>query len=137
MSHFSWEDTGRIMDAAQETLIGSLRKISLQWELSLPELARIAHVPEEELGRFFALPEDEAVGLPTVPGALLGAVPLVGIFRMLVRTYPSPEAQNEWLKRPNGVFEGRRPIDVMAMSPDHLAYVAYTVESGLRLGGSR
>jgi len=125
------------MEAEQESLIGSLKRISAQWELSVPELSRIAHVPVEELGRFFALEEEAVGGLPAVPAGFLGAVPLVGLFRMLVRTYPSPEAQNEWLKRPNGVFEGRRPIDVMAMSPDHLAYVAYTVESGLRLGGSR
>ena len=114
-------------------LVDGLRQIQIQWELSIQEFSRIAHIPETVLARYFGLTQDALADLPAVPADLLGAVPLVGLFRNLITTYPTPEQQNEWLKRPNSVFEGHRPIDVMAMSPDHLAFVAYSVESGLRL----
>jgi len=117
-------------------LVDGLRQIQVQWELSVSELSKIAHVPEEVLIRYFGLNQDELAGLPALPVELLGGVPLVGLFRKLVSTYPTAEQQNEWLKRPNSVFEGNRPIDIMAMSPEHVAFVAYAVESGLRLGRS-
>ena len=45
---------------------------------------------------------------------------------------PDTEKQNEWLVLPNELFEGNKPIEVMAMSPDHLSWVSYTLESQAR-----
>jgi hypothetical protein len=116
-------------------LVDGLRQIQIQWELTVVELSKISHIPESVLSKYFSLNQEELANLPAVPSELLGGVALVGLFRKLITTYPTPEQQNEWLKRPNSVFEGHRPIDIIAMSPDHLAFVAYSVESGLRLVG--
>ena len=115
-------------------LIGWLRKISIEWEIGEERLAALCHCPVETLQAYLALSAEGIESLPTIPGGLDSAMVLVGIFRRIRETYPDPTEQNLWLMRENSVFEGHRPIDVMAMSPDHLAYVGYTVESGLRLG---
>ncbi len=115
-------------------LVEWLRKIQLAWELDLEQLSRIAHVSKDLLEGFLKLPSAELSSAPSVPAGLENAVALVGLYRQLLTVYPAPEAQNHWLKRPNQVFDGHRPIDVITISPEHLAYAAYSVESGLRLG---
>lgn len=114
-------------------LIDWLRKIQLTWELAPSELSRLSHISEEVLAPYLKLSMAEIDALPSVPSGLENAMGLVGIFRRIQDVYPTPELQNDWLKKPNQIFEGNRPIDVMAMSPDHLLYVGYAVESGLRL----
>jgi hypothetical protein len=115
-------------------LIGWLRKISIDWEISEERLASLCHCPLETLRNYLALSTEGVENLPTIPEGLDSAMVLVGLFKRIREAYPDPTEQNLWLMRENSVFEGHRPIDVMAMSPDHLAYVGYTVESGLRLG---
>ena len=115
-------------------LIEWLRKIQLAWDLSPVELSRISHAEEADLKRYLALSNTEVLSLPTIPSGLEAAVGLVGLYRQLLTVYPSREEQLKWLELPNQVLEGRRPLEVMAMSPAHLAYVTYAVESGLRLG---
>jgi hypothetical protein len=110
-----------------------LRKVQLEWDLPVEQLARLCHCPVDRLKSHLALSAGEMEGPPTVPAGLDAAVTLVGIFKNIRDTYPDPHDQNGWLQRENSVFEGHRPIDVMAMSPEHLAFVGYTVESGLRL----
>ena len=114
-------------------LVDWLRKIQNEWALNTEEMSRIAHVSEETLAFYFKMSPDELALLPTVPSSLENGAHLVGVYRRILTEYPTAELQSEWLKRPNSVFEGNRPIDVMAMSPDHLAYLSYVVESGLRL----
>ncbi len=121
------------MNLNEMHLVEWLKQIKDLWELSFEQLARISHVEEKVLLRYLALGPSEIKELPTVPAELDAAMPLVGLYRQVVKVYPTAELQNEWLKRPNTVFEGNRPIDVMAMSAEHLAYVCYAVESGLRL----
>ena len=115
-------------------LIEWLRRVKLSWDLDLAQLARLGHVPVDKLEKAFQLSPTEISQLPSVPEGLENLVALIGIYRRVAQAYPEPAAQNEWLLRSNSVLEGNRPIDVMAMSPEHLAYVSYVVESGLRLG---
>jgi hypothetical protein len=115
-------------------LVDWLRRIQLAWELDLEQLSRVAHVPQERLEAALRIPTDELQKAPSVPSGLEPAVALVGLYRQLLTVYPTAETQNHWLKAPNHVFEGHRPIDVITMSPEHLAYAAYSVETGLRLG---
>ena len=114
-------------------LIEWLRRIQLTWELDGPKLSKIAHVSEAVLKQYLSYSPEAIDGLPSIPQGLEPAVALVGVFRRVQGVYPTAEEQNHWLTHPNSVFEGNRPIDVMAMSPEHLAYVSYAVESGLRL----
>ncbi len=116
-------------------LVEWLRRIQLSWELDLEKLSKLCHVDQSVLKHFLDMSSAEVSELPSIPTGLESAVALVGIYRRVSTVYKTPEEQNQWLTRANSVFEGNRPIDVMSMSPDHLAYVSYTVESGLRLGG--
>ena len=115
-------------------LVDWLRRIQLSWELDLDQLSKMAHVSRERLEEAFRIPSGELALAPSIPSGLEPAVALVGLYRQLLTVYPTADEQNLWLKRPNQVFEGHRPIDVISMSPEHLAYATYSVETGLRLG---
>ena len=104
-------------------LIEWLRRIQQVWELDLPSLSKITHVSEEALKEFLAVKSASLADFPTIPPALAPAMPLVSLFKNLQQEYPDPEAQNLWLKTPNSVLEGQIPIDAIAISPEHLAYV--------------
>ncbi len=114
-------------------LIEWLRRVQLTWELDLSKLSTIAHVSEAVLKQYLASTPEQIEAFPSIPAGLEPAVALIGVFRRIQGVYPTAEEQNHWLTNPNSVFEGNKPIDVMAMSPDHLAYVSYAVESGLTL----
>ena len=114
-------------------LIEWLRKIKVEWGLDHEKLARLSHTSDELLSRMLSLSKSEIELLPSIPSGMDNAVSLVGIYRRVAEAYPEPSSQNEWLLKENSVLEGNRPIDVMAMSSEHLAYVSYIVESGLRL----
>ncbi len=122
-----------IMSDRQLHLIEWLRRLKLSWDLDLPKLALLSHTSPELLEKMLALKNEEIDRLPSIPAGMDQAVALVGIYQRVAQAYPEPSEQNEWLLRENSVLEGNRPIDVMAMSPEHLAYVSYIVESGLRL----
>ena len=113
----------------QLNLVAQLRHIQLEWQMDLLTLSRITHVDEENLEFFLNKKNDEMANLPTVPTELQNAVPLVSVFLSLQKSMPDPEKQSEWLVTPNETFEGNKPIDVMAMSPDHLSWVSYTLVS--------
>ncbi len=98
----------------------------------MASLSRLAHVPEATLKTFLAMTHEKLNELPTVPAELAPAVPLVSLFKRIQERYPDAKAQNDWLKSPNTVLENQVPVDVMALSPEHLAYVSYVVESSLR-----
>jgi hypothetical protein len=121
------------MTDSNRHVIEWLRKVQVEWELPVDQLARLCHCPVDVLEKHLALSADQIHALPTVPAGFDAAVTLIGIFRNIRATYPESRDQNGWLQKENSVFEGHRPIDVMAMSPEHLAFVGYTVESGLRL----
>ncbi|MBC7395962.1 MAG: hypothetical protein H7333_00845 [Bdellovibrionales bacterium] len=114
-------------------LIEWLRRLKLAWDLDLAKLALLSHTPAALLEQMLTLNTNEVESLPSIPAGMDQVVSLVGIYQRVAQAYPEPTAQNEWLMKENPVFEGNRPIDIMAMSPEHLAYVSYIVESGLRL----
>ncbi len=113
-------------------LIQFLKKIQLAWELSPEELAKISHASKEVLKKHLDLSLSEIEILPSLPAGLETTMPLVSIYKNLTRMMPDTEKQNEWLVLPNELFEGNKPIEVMAMSPDHLSWVSYTLESQAR-----
>jgi hypothetical protein len=110
-------------------LLQYLRKIQVEWELSADQLSKISHVGVITLQKYFSLRAPEVESLPSIPSGLETAMPLVSIYKNLVKVMPDPEKQNEWLVMPNETFDGNKPIEVMAMSPDHLSWVSYTLES--------
>jgi hypothetical protein len=110
-------------------LLQYLRKIQVEWELDPEQLSKISHVGVITLQKYFSLRAPEVESLPSIPSGLESAMPLVSIYKNLVRMLPTAEKQNEWLVMPNETLEGNKPIEVMAMSPDHLSWVSYTLES--------
>jgi hypothetical protein len=110
-------------------LVQYLKKIMVDWQLSPEQLAKIGHVSTEVLNQHFALSSAQLDEMPSMPLGLESAVPLVSIYKNLNRMVPTSEKQNEWLVSPHELFEGNKPIEVMAMSPQHLMWVSYTLES--------
>ena len=125
------------MESEPVHLIEWLKRIQTSWGLGVADLARMSSTDEGRLASYFRLTQSEVGELPSIPEGLESAVGLVGLYRLLLGVYPTVEEQLKWLELPNSVFEGRRPIEVIAMSPSHLAYVTYAVESGLRLGSKK
>lgn len=113
-------------------LLQYLRKIQVEWELSAEQLSKISHVGVMTLQKYFSMPPADAESLPTIPMGLDPAMPLVSVYKNLTRMLPDAEKQNEWLMTSNELFEGNKPIEVMAMSPNHLSWVSYTLESQVR-----
>lgn len=109
-----------------------LRKLQVEWELSPEQLSKISHVGVATLQKYFSLRAPEVEELPTIPTGLEPAMPLVSIYKNLSRKFTDHEKLNEWLVVPNELFEGNKPIEVMAMSPNHLSWVSYTLESQSR-----
>lgn len=113
-------------------LLQYLRKIQVDWELDAEQISKISHVGVMTLQKYFSMPPSEIESLPSIPAGLDSAMPLVSIYKNLSRMIPDAEKQNEWLVVPNELFEGNKPIEVMAMSPNHLSWVSYTLESQAR-----
>jgi hypothetical protein len=111
------------------TLIQWLRRIQTAWELDLQKLSMIGHVPVDVLERYLKVSASEARELPSVPVGLENAMPLVAVFKAISARLPTAEEQNEWLTTENDTYEKNKPIEVMAMSPAHLAWVSYTLAS--------
>jgi hypothetical protein len=119
----------------QPGMVQYLRKIMVDWQLSSPELAKITHVNAELLDQYLAMSRVQIDELPSMPMGLESAMPLVSVYKNLVRMVPDSEKQNAWLVSPHDLFEGNKPIEVMAMSPQHLLWVSYTLESAAREQG--
>ena len=110
-------------------LVQYLKKILIEWELNSEQLARISHVPVDVMKTYLDLPVSSLDELPSIPSGLETAMPLVSVYKNLKRLLPEGEKLNEWLVSPHDLFEGNKPIEVMAMSPNHLSWVSYTLES--------
>jgi hypothetical protein len=113
-------------------VIAELRQIQVDWALTPTELSSVTHTPIETLRRYLALKAAEAEELPTVPAGLENAVPLISVFKSLQKLRPKAEDQHDWLRSPNSILENQIPLQVMMMSPNHLAWVGYTLESAVR-----
>jgi hypothetical protein len=116
-------------------LVPYLRKIMVDWQLSTDQLAQVTHVTVADLDRYLQMSRTELNALPSVPAGLESAMPLVSVYKNLNRMVATYEKQNEWLVTPHDLFEGNKPIEVMAMSPQHLMWVSYTLESAAREQG--
>jgi hypothetical protein len=111
------------------SLVQWLRRIQTSWELDLQKMSMICHVPAETLDRYFKMSASEVAELPSIPTGLDSAMPLVSVFKSISTRLPDADAQNEWLTTENETYEKNKPIEVMAMSPAHLAWVSYTLAS--------
>lgn len=116
-------------------LVQYLKKILIEWELSPDQLAKISHVPVDVMKSYLDLPVSQLDELPSIPSGLESAMPLVSVYKNLKRLLPAGEKLNDWLVAPHDLFEGNKPIEVMAMSPNHLSWVSYTLESQAREKG--
>ena len=121
------------MDNHNLHLIEWLLVIQKNWELDFRSLAEISHVSETNLKKYLEADFKTLSDIPTLPEELINAMPLVSLFKRIQEEYPDPEAQSIWLKTPNSVFDGHAPLIAIAISPEHLAFVSYVVESGIRL----
>jgi hypothetical protein len=119
------------MMSEEVTLVQWLRRIQTAWELDLPKLSMICHVPTELLEKYLKMSPAEVRDLPSIPTGLENAMPLVSVFKSISVKIPDAEGQNEWLTTENETYEKNKPIEVMAMSPSHLAWVSYTLASPL------
>ena len=117
-------------------MIAELRQIQIDWALTPAELSGVAHTPVETLRRYLAMKPVEWEALPTVPAGMENAVALISVFKCLQKLRPDVDAQHAWLREPNAILENQIPIEVMMMSPEHLAWVSYTLDSAVRASGS-
>jgi len=114
-------------DASEVTLVQWLRRVQTAWELDLPKLSQLSHVSTELLERYLKMSASEVRALPSIPPGLENAMALVSVFKALSQKIPDADRQNEWLTTENDTYEKHKPIEVMAMSPEHLAWVSYTL----------
>lgn len=122
-----------VPDAADRHLLAWIRAIRLEWNLELPQLARLVHADEATLARFLALSPAQAAELPTIPVGLDHAPALVSIYRRLRALYPRIEDQVKWLFTSHPDFGGEKPVEVAASSVANLLWVAYALESAAAL----
>jgi hypothetical protein len=115
----------------ETTLIGTLRKIQLDWEMNLESLAVVCHTSPVVLEKYLKLSNAEIQNLPSVPPELANAVALMSVYQKVTALLPDPVKQNEWLITPNAILENQKPIEVMAMSANHVGWVSYTLESSM------
>ncbi len=113
------------------TLIEKLRRIQIEWQLDVLALAKITHTSADLLNQYFAYSKEELLALPSIPDGFGAAVSLVSIYQNLSRSISDSEKQNEWLITPNDAYDGHKPIEVMAMSPAHVAWISYTLVSSV------
>ncbi|MBS1958034.1 MAG: hypothetical protein JST80_01045 [Bdellovibrionales bacterium] len=113
-------------------IVQKLRKIQIDWALTNDELAKVSHTPLQVLSKYMGLKPEAIDELPSVPPGLENVVALVSIHASLQKLRPEAETQQEWLQQPNSVLENQIPIQVMMMSPDHLFWVSYTLDSAVR-----
>lgn len=116
-------------------VIEDLRKIMIDWQISLAELAQISGLNEENLKSFLssnASNDQASLSNATVAAGFEALVPLIAIWKKLKLKYPNPEDQNKWLTTPHPDFENHKPLVVMAMSPEHMSWVAYYLDSSLK-----
>ena len=113
-------------------MITQLRNIQTSWALTSNELSQITHTPIEVISEYFKLKISDFETLPTVPPGLQNVVPLVSIFSSLQKLRPNPDDQQDWLRQPNSILENQIPLEVMMMSPEHLSWVSYTLDSAIQ-----
>jgi hypothetical protein len=113
-------------------MIRELRKIQVDWALTIDELSRMSHAEPTLLNKYLQMTQEAWEQTATVPAGLEGASTLVSVFKSLQKLRPAIESQREWLQQPNTILENQIPLQVMLLSPQHLAWVSYTLDSAVR-----
>lgn len=109
-----------------------MRSLVLDWQLSVKELSAITKISEERLSAFLAgkvVPEKGQAEGGTIAAGYEALVPLIAIWKKLKQRYKKQEDCIKWLTTELPDFENRKPITVMAMTPEHMAWVAYYLDS--------
>ena len=106
-----------------------LRKILLEWQMSVSQLALILGVEESRVHQVLHGSDDEESG--TIPSGFDAAPAMIRIFQLLSSRYTSTEEQLKWLFSEHPDFGRTKPIDVISSSRENLFWVAYYLESAL------
>jgi hypothetical protein len=112
-----------------ETLYQALERIQKEWGLSDEQIAALAHV---DVKTYLGWMEEgrTSVNPPTIPLGMDTAVPVVSIYKSLLRRFPSSEEERvKWLFKENADFGGNKPIDIAASSVENLFWVSYYLDS--------
>jgi hypothetical protein len=111
-----------------ETLYQALERIQQEWGLSDEQIAALAHVDVGTYSRWM-IEGRKAINPPTIPTGMDTAVPIVSIYKSLVRRFSSGEDQVKWLFSENSDFGGHKPIDIAASSVENLYWISYYLDS--------
>ncbi|MBC7385418.1 MAG: hypothetical protein H7301_04530 [Cryobacterium sp.] len=106
-----------------------LRRIQLDWALSIDQLCAILRVDPPLLEAWIVPNETNRAFSGTIPPGLDSAVPLISIYRRLTQMHPETEDQVKWLFTAHTDFGGAKPIDVAASSLENLYWVGYFLDS--------
>jgi hypothetical protein len=111
-----------------ETLYQALEQIQQEWELTDAQMARLMHVDESTYSRW--MQEGRTVeNPPVVPLGMDTALPLVSIYKSLLRRFSDIEERVKWLFKENPDFGGNKPIDIATSSVENLFWVSYYLDS--------
>ncbi len=111
-------------------LVVGLRRIQVEWNLDVEQLAGLIHQNIENTKQFLdndhpSLQNSNAL----VPLGLESAVPLLNLFEKLKLKYPNTEDQKKWLTTEHPDFGDLKPIQVILMSHEHSLWISYYLQS--------
>ncbi|MEO5970737.1 MAG: hypothetical protein ABIQ95_12495 [Bdellovibrionia bacterium] len=110
-----------------ETLNQSLERIQQEWGLTDLQMASLSHV-EEQTYVGWKMKKTDAPNSPAIPPGMNTAVPVVSIYKALVRNFPETEDRIKWLFKENGDFGGNKPIDIATSSVENLFWMSYYLD---------
>ena len=113
-------------------LIDGLRKIQVEWDLSVDKLAKLGHASEKVLAYYFSLSPEKLEELPSVPKGLELCIPLLAVYRNLQKKFSNVEEQAKWLFTEHADFGNFKPIEIMGQNSENLSWVSYYLDSSTR-----
>lgn len=113
---------------ADETLNESLERIQQEWGLSDLQMASLTHVDEQTYAGWKVKNRSIIADAPAIPSGMSTAVPVVSIYKALVRNFPEADDRIEWLFKENNDFGGNKPIDIATSSVENLFWMSYYLD---------
>jgi uncharacterized UBP type Zn finger protein len=109
------------------TLTQSLEHIQLEWGLSDLQMASLVHV-DEPTYKDWKTQDQYLTDTSAIPNGMKTAVPVVSIYKALVRKFSETEDRIKWLFKENSDFDGNKPIEVATSSIENLFWMAYYLD---------
>ena len=113
---------------SDESIYDALARVRGSWGLSVEQMAAVVQVPAQTYMRWM-MERSPAEGSGTVPRGMECALPILAIHQRLNSRFSSIEEQVKWLFTTHADFGNRKPIDIIASSPENSAWVAYYLDS--------